>query len=228
MGLAVAPLQDSAKKRLIAYHEIGHALLSTLVPHADKLDKVTLLPRSGGVGGFARTMPDEEILDSGLISKAYLRARLVVVMGGRAAEMVVFGPSEITQGASGDLQMATRISREMVTRYGFSPLGQVALEGDGHEVFLGRDLIHTRPSYAESTGRQIDLQVRQLSQQALDQALALLRPRRALMDELVDRLIEQETLGGDDFRAIVDGFEASGACPAEAGSQAALPVAGLA
>jgi cell division protease FtsH len=114
----------------------------------------------------------------------------------------------------------------MVTRYGFSPLGQVALEGDGHEVFLGRDLIHTRPSYAESTGRQIDLQVRQLSQQALDQALALLRPRRALMDELVDRLIEQETLGGDDFRAIVDSFEASGACPAEAGSQAALPVAG--
>jgi cell division protease FtsH len=228
MGLAVAPLQDSAKKRLIAYHEIGHALLSSLVPHADKLDKVTLLPRSGGVGGFARTMPDEEILDSGLISKAYLRARLVVVMGGRAAELVVFGPSEITQGASGDLQMATRISREMVTRYGFSPLGQVALEGDGHEVFLGRDLIHTRPSYAESTGRQIDLQVRQLSQQALDQALALLRPRRALMDELVDRLIEQETLGGDDFRAIVDGFEASRACPAEAGSQAALPVAGLA
>ncbi|MGB5239511.1 MAG: ATP-dependent zinc metalloprotease FtsH [Prochlorococcaceae cyanobacterium] len=226
MGLAVAPLQDSAKKRLIAYHEIGHALLSTLVPHADKLDKVTLLPRSGGVGGFARTMPDEEILDSGLISKAYLRARLVVVMGGRAAELVVFGPSEITQGASGDLQMATRISREMVTRYGFSSLGQVALEGDGHEVFLGRDLIHTRPSYAESTGRQIDLQVRQLSQQALDQALALLRPRRALMDELVDRLIEQETLGGDDFRAIVDSFEASGACPAEAGSQAALPVAG--
>jgi cell division protease FtsH len=226
MGLAVAPLQDSAKKRLIAYHEIGHALLSTLVPHADKLDKVTLLPRSGGVGGFARTMPDEEILDSGLISKAYLQARLVVVMGGRAAELVVFGPSEITQGASGDLQMATRISREMVTRYGFSPLGQVALEGDGHEVFLGRDLLHTRPSYAESTGRQIDHQVRQLSQHALEQALDLLRPRRALMDQLVDRLIEQETLGGEEFRVIVDRFEATGALPAGSGAQAAVPVAG--
>ncbi|MCX5932832.1 MAG: ATP-dependent zinc metalloprotease FtsH [Cyanobacteria bacterium] len=226
MGLAVAPLQDSAKKRLIAYHEIGHALLSSLVPHADKLDKVTLLPRSGGVGGFARTMPDEEILDSGLISKAYLQARLVVVMGGRAAEQVVFGPSEITQGASGDLQMATRISREMVTRYGFSPLGQVALEGDGHEVFLGRDLLHTRPSYAETTGRKIDLQVRQLSQQALDQALTLLRPRRVLMDELVERLIEQETLGGEEFRVIVDRFEASGALPAGSASSEALPVAG--
>ncbi|MCT0249703.1 ATP-dependent zinc metalloprotease FtsH [Synechococcus sp. CS-205] len=227
MGLAVAPLQDSAKKRLIAYHEVGHALLSCLVPHADRLDKVTLLPRSGGVGGFARTMPDEEILDSGLISKSYLQARLVVVMGGRAAELVVFGPSEITQGASGDLQMATRISREMVTRYGFSTLGPVSLEGDGGEVFLGRDLIHTRPSYAESTGRQIDLQVRQLAEQALEQALALLRPRRVLMDELVDQLIEQETLGGDAFRAIVDRFESTGALRVESGSAtAALPVAG--
>lgn len=81
MGLTAAPLQDSAKKRLIAYHEIGHALITTLLPAADRLDKVTLLPRAGGVGGFARTMPDEEVLDSGLISKAYLQARLVVAMG---------------------------------------------------------------------------------------------------------------------------------------------------
>ncbi|MCP9827025.1 ATP-dependent zinc metalloprotease FtsH [Synechococcus sp. L2F] len=209
MGLAVAPLLDSAKKRLIAYHEVGHALLTTLIPHADRLDKVTLLPRAGGVGGFARTMPDEDIIDSGLISRAYLQARLVVVMGGRAAELVVFGPSEITQGASGDLQMATRICREMVTRYGFSPLGPVALEGDAAEVFLGRDLIHTRPSYAETTGRRIDAQVRALSQEALDRAVAELEPRRDLLDDLVELLIKRETLSGDDFRAIVDRYEAN-------------------
>jgi cell division protease FtsH len=218
MGLAVAPLLDSAKKRLIAYHEVGHALLTTLIPHADRLDKVTLLPRAGGVGGFARTMPDEDIIDSGLISRAYLQARLVVVMGGRAAELVVFGPSEITQGASGDLQMATRICREMVTRYGFSPLGPVALEGDAAEVFLGRDLIHTRPSYAETTGRRIDAQVRALSQEALDRAVAELEPRRDLLDDLVELLIERETLSGDEFRAIVDSYEAT----LTAGSQRAL------
>jgi cell division protease FtsH len=126
MGLSAAPLQDSAKKRLIAYHEIGHALLTTLLPNADQLDKVTLLPRAGGVGGFARTMPDEDVLDSGLISKAYLRARLVVAMGGRAAELVVFGPSEVTQGAAGDLETVTRIAREMVTRYGFSTIGPLS------------------------------------------------------------------------------------------------------
>jgi len=202
MGLTAAPLQDSAKKRLIAYHEIGHALVAALTPHADRVDKVTLLPRSGGVGGFTRFWPDEERLDSGLISRATLQARLVVALGGRAAETVVFGLSEVTQGASGDLQMVSQLAREMVTRFGFSSLGPVALEGAGHEVFLGRDLIQTRPAYAERTGREIDLQVRQLTQASLDQAIALLRCRREVMDRLVEALIDEETLHTDRFLAL--------------------------
>ena len=234
MGLSVAPLQDSAKKRLIAYHEVGHALLTTLVPHADRLDKVTLLPRAGGVGGFARTMPDEEVLDSGLISRAYLLARMVVAMGGRAAELVVFGANEVTQGASGDLELVARIGREMVTRYGFSTLGPLALEGDGPEVFLGRDWLRSQPHYSEDTGRRIDDQVRQLARHALDQAVALLQPRRALMDDLVERLIVEETLDGDLFRSLVEAdgqagragitagpVSSAGQPPAEADVQAA-------
>jgi cell division protease FtsH len=208
MGLTAAPLQDSAKKRLIAYHEVGHALLTTLLPNADKLDKVTLLPRAGGVGGFARTMPDEDILDSGLISKAYLRSRLVVVLGGRAAEIVVFGPSEVTQGAAGDLQMVSRICREMVTRYGFSSLGPVALEADSGQVFLGRDWMRSESPYSSRTGSQIDSKVRDLAVQALDQALVVLRPRRQLMDLLVERLIAEETINGESFRAAVAAWEA--------------------
>ncbi len=207
MGLTAAPLQDSAKKRLIAYHEVGHALLTTLVPHADRLDKVTLLPRAGGVGGFARTMPDEDILDSGLISRAYLLARLVVLLGGRAAEMVVFGPSEVTQGASGDLQMVSRICREMVTRYGFSELGPVALEGEDAEVFLGRDWVRSQAHYSLATGNRIDRQVRDLACWALDRAIAILSPRRSLMDELVERLIEEETIEGDRFRQAVEAWQ---------------------
>jgi cell division protease FtsH len=202
MGLSASPLQDSAKKRLIAYHEIGHALVAALTPHADPVDKVTLLPRSGGVGGFTRFFPDEEVIDSGLVSKAYLRARLVMALGGRAAEMVVFGPGEITQGASGDLQMVSQLAREMVTRFGFSSLGPVALEGGDQEVFLGRDLIHTRPSYAESTGKAIDACVRQLAIQALDEAIALLEPRREVMDRLVEALITEETLSSSRFYEI--------------------------
>jgi cell division protease FtsH len=207
MGLAAAPLQDSAKKRLIAYHEVGHALLTCLVPHADRLDKVTLLPRAGGVGGFARTMPDEDILDSGLISRSYLLAKLVVAMGGRAAEIVVYGPSEVTQGAMGDLDMVTRICREMVTRYGFSNLGPIALEADGSEVFLGRDWLRSDPPYSHKTGDRIDTQVRTMAKAALDEAVALLRPRRSLMDLLVNILIEQETIEGDSFRKQVENYE---------------------
>ena len=208
MGLTAAPLQDSAKKRLIAYHEVGHALLTTLLPNADKLDKVTLLPRAGGVGGFARTMPDEDIIDSGLISKAYLHSRLVVVLGGRAAEIVVFGPSEVTQGAAGDLQMVSRICREMVTRYGFSSLGPVALESDAGQVFLGRDWIRPEaPPYSSRTGSQIDAQVRKLAAAALEQALAVLRPRRQLLDRLVEHLIAEETINGEEFRTLVAEWE---------------------
>ena len=210
MGLSAAPLQDSAKKRLIAYHEVGHALLTTLLPAADRLDKVTLLPRAGGIGGFARTMPDEEVLDSGLISKAYLQARMVVAMGGRAAELVVFGPAEITQGASGDLELVSRIAREMVTRYGFSPLGPVSLEAEGAEVFLGRDWLRSEPHYSQETGNRIDAQVQQLARLSLEKAVSLLRPRRDLLDELVALLIEQETIEGAAFAAVVERHEQGG------------------
>ncbi|MGB1416333.1 MAG: ATP-dependent zinc metalloprotease FtsH [Synechococcus sp.] len=202
MGLAAAPLQDSAQKRLIAYHEIGHALVAALLPEADRVDKVTLLPRSGGVGGFTRLWPDEEVLDSGLITKARLRARLVVALGGRAAELVVFGAQEITQGASGDLQMVSQLAREMVTRFGFSKLGPVALEGGDQDVFLGRDWLSRSPGYAQATGREIDQQVQTMAQQSLDQAVALLGERREVMDRLVDALIEEETLDGPRFLAL--------------------------
>jgi cell division protease FtsH len=207
MGLGAKPLQDSAKKRLIAYHEVGHALLTTLLPAADRLDKVTLLPRAGGVGGFARTTPDEEILDSGLVSKAYLEARLVVAMGGRAAEIVVFGDGEVTQGASSDLLMVSQIAREMVTRYGFSGLGPVALEQEGNEVFLGRDWMRPDHSYSNRTAKQIDAMVQQIARKSLNHAIELLTPRRALMDELVEALIEQETLDEASFNKIVKSHE---------------------
>ena len=202
LGLSTRPLQDSAKKRLIAYHEIGHALVATLLPAANRVDKVTILPR-GGAGGYTRFMPDEEQLDSGLITRSTCLADLVVALGGRAAEQVVFGPMEVTQGASGDLQMVAQLAREMVTRFGFSSLGPLALEGPGSEVFLGRDWFSQRPGYAESTGQAIDSQIRFLAKSALQQAISLLEPRRDLMDQLVDALIDEETLSGERFRSLV-------------------------
>jgi cell division protease FtsH len=130
-----------------------------------------------------------------------------VAMGGRAAELVVFGPSEVTQGAAGDLEMVSRIGREMVTRYGFSSLGPVSLEGEGHEVFLGRDWLRSDPHYSQETGNRIDAQVQRLARASLDQAVALLTPRRALMDELVELLIQRETIDGAEFTALVERHE---------------------
>ena len=203
MGLSNRPLQDSAKKRLIAYHEVGHALVATLLPAANDVDKVTLLPR-GGAGGYTRFMPDEEQLDSGLVTRSFCLANLVVALGGRAAEQVVFGPLEVTQGASGDLQMVAQLSREMVTRFGFSSLGPMALEGAGSEVFLGRDWFSQRPGYAETTGQAIDAQIRTLAKNALAHAVTLLETRRELMDQLVEALIEEETLSGERFRSLAE------------------------
>lgn len=126
----------------------------------------------------------------------------MVALGGRAAELVVFGAQEITQGASGDLQMVSQLAREMVTRFGFSKLGPVALEGGDQDVFLGRDWLSRSPGYAQATGREIDQQVQTMAQQSLDQAVALLGERREVMDRLVDALIEEETLDGPRFLAL--------------------------
>ncbi len=204
MGLASPALQDDSKKRLIAYHEIGHALVAAHMPHADKVDKVSILPRTGGIGGFTRFWPDEEAIDSGLFSKNYLFARLVVALGGRAAELIVFGPNEITQGASSDLQNVSSIAREMVTKFGFSPLGPIALETGNKQVFLGKNLIQTKPTYAESTGKVIDEQVRTLANTAMLKAVGILESQREVMDKLVDVLIVEETLNAEQFRRLAE------------------------
>ncbi len=202
MGMSMNPLLDSKKKRLLAYHEIGHALLATLLEHADPLSKVTIIPRSGGVGGFAQQVPDEDVLDSGLISRVWLLDKITVALGGRAAEEEVFGDDEVTSGAASDLAMVTRIARQMVTQYGMSALGQVALEQPNGEVFLGGNE-WGRSEYSEEIAAQIDREVRAIATQAYEKARQILREQRVPMDRLVDLLLERETLDGDEFRQVV-------------------------
>lgn len=203
IGLTLTPLLDSKKKRLIAYHEVGHALLMTLLKHADLLDKVTIIPRSGGVGGFAKPVPNEDVIDSGLYTRAWFRDRLIVTMGGRAAEELIFGDDEVTAGASGDIQSLTGLARRMVTRYGMSALGPVALEAEGGEVFLGRDWMSPRAEYSEEMAIRIDHQIRMIAKEALAEARQLLGEHRDLIEALVEDLLEHETIDGEEFRAIV-------------------------
>ncbi|MDF5706858.1 MAG: ATP-dependent zinc metalloprotease FtsH2 [Nostoc sp. S4] len=197
-GMEGTPLVDSKSKRLIAYHEIGHALIGTLLKDHDPVQKVTLIPR-GQAQGLTWFTPDEE---QGLISRSQLKARITGALGGRAAEEVIFGAAEVTTGAGGDLQQLSGMARQMVTRFGMSDLGPLSLESQQGEVFLGRDWM-TRSDYSEAIASRIDAQVRAIVEDCYENAKKIIRDHRTVTDRLVDLLIEKETIDGEEFRQIV-------------------------
>jgi cell division protease FtsH len=197
-GMEGTPLVDGKSKRLIAYHEVGHAIVATLIPAHDPLQKVTLIPR-GQAAGLTWFTPSE---DQSLISRTQLRARISGALGGRAAEEIVFGDSEVTTGAGGDLQQVTSMARQMVTRFGMSKLGPLSLESQSGEVFLGGNW-GARSEYSDEVAAQIDQEVRVIVNKCHEEALQLMRDNRTVIDRLVDILIEKETIDGDEFRQIV-------------------------
>jgi len=200
-GMEGKPLTDGRSKRLIAYHEIGHALVGTLVRQHDPVQKVTLIPR-GQAQGLTWFAPDEE---QSLVSKAQLRARIMGALGGRAAEDVVFGHAEVTTGAGGDIQQVASMARQMVTRFGMSDLGPLSLEAGNQEVFLGRDLM-TRSDVSDAIANRIDGAVRSIVQDCYADTVALVSSQRDCMDRLVELLIEKESLDGDELRQIVSEY----------------------
>ena len=206
IGLTLNPLLDSKKKRLIAYHEVGHALLMTLLEHSDPLNKVTIIPRSGGVGGFAQQSFNEDMVDSGLYTRAWILDRITITLGGRAAEKEIFGDAEVTAGASNDLRVVSNLAREMVTRYGMSDLGPLALESQNDQVFLGRGDANNHNEYSEEVATKIDQQVRAIALQCYEKARRMIRENRALVDHLADRLLYEETIEGEEFRKIVSQY----------------------
>jgi cell division protease FtsH len=205
IGMMMNPLLDSKKKRLIAYHEVGHALLMTLLEHADPLNKVTIIPRSGGIGGFAQPTFDEDMVDSGLYSRGWLIDQITMALGGRAAEEEVFGRDEVTQGASSDLVAVADRARRMVTQFGMSELGPIALEKPESQPFLGGEWGEPR-EYSEEVAVKIDLAVREIALECYEKARRLIRENRELIDRLVDLLLETETIEGDRFRKIVSEY----------------------
>ncbi|MCC5628545.1 ATP-dependent zinc metalloprotease FtsH [Nostoc sphaeroides CHAB 2801] len=197
-GMEGTALVDSKSKRLIAYHEVGHALVGTFLEGHDPVQKVTLIPR-GQALGLTWFTPNEE---QGLISRSQLKARITATLGGRAAEEIVFGKPEVTTGAGNDLQQVTGMARQMVTRFGMSELGPLSLENQSGEVFLGRDWMN-KSDYSEEIAAKIDSQVREIVNNSYIRAIELLQENRIVLERLVDLLIEQETIEGDAFRKIV-------------------------
>ncbi|MEM6838805.1 MAG: ATP-dependent zinc metalloprotease FtsH2 [Cyanobacteria bacterium P01_C01_bin.120] len=200
-GMEGTPLVDSKSKRLIAYHEVGHAIIGTLVKDHDPVQKVTLIPR-GQAQGLTWFTPSE---DQTLISRSQILARIKGTLGGRAAEDVIFGDAEVTTGAGNDLQQVAGMARQMVTRFGMSDLGPLSLESSQGEVFLGRDWMN-RSEYSENIAAGIDVQVRKIVETCYDDTKRLIEENRAVIDRVVDLLIEKESIDGDEFRQIVSEY----------------------
>ena len=198
-GMEGAALVDSKNKRLIAYHEVGHALVGTLIKDHDPVQKVTLI-RRGQALGLTWFTPNEE---QGLISRSQILARIMAALGGRAAEEIVFGKAEVTTGAGNDLEQVTNMARQMVTRFGMSDLGPLSLETQQGEVFLGRDW-GNKSEYSEEISSRIDSQVRGIISSCYIKAKGILQENRIILERLVDLLAEQETIDGDLFRKIVE------------------------
>ncbi len=180
------------EKEITAYHESGHAMLGHLLPNCDPVHKVSIVSR-GMALGVTWFLPQE---DKHLYSRSKFKDELVSLLGGYAAEELVFG--EMTTGASNDLERATNIARKMVTEYGMSDLGPVIFGEKNHEVFIGRDLGHVK-NYSEEIAKEIDTYIKKFIEEAHERAKDILGKHRKLLDKIAKNLIDKETLTGEEF-----------------------------
>ena len=194
-GIAGSAMEDTKNKKLIAYHEVGHAIVGSLLENHDEVEKVTLIPR-GGAKGLTWFAPEE---DATLVSRSQLLARIIVTLGGRVAEQVVFGDQEITTGASNDLQQVTSVARQMVTRYEMSSIGPIALEDNNNEqMFLGGD--------NEAITDRIDNEVCKIVNHCEKVATKIVLDNRVVIDLIVEKLLDSETITGEEFRELVQQY----------------------
>jgi cell division protease FtsH len=188
------------EKRLTAYHEAGHAIVGRLVPEHDPVYKVSIIPR-GRALGVTMFLPEN---DRHSMNKIEINSKLCSTYGGRIAEELIFGNDKITNGATSDIDYATRLARTAVTRWGLSNLGPVRFDEQEEEVFLGRSVTHTRGT-SEETARQIDLEVRRLLDEAYESAKRLLNENLDKLHAMADALLEYETIDAEQIDAIMQG-----------------------
>ncbi|MGC8915517.1 MAG: ATP-dependent zinc metalloprotease FtsH [Thermoanaerobaculum sp.] len=186
------------EKRIVAYHEGGHALVAALLPNADPLHKVTIIPR-GMALGLTQQLPEE---DRYLLPKSYLEDELTVLLGGRIAEEVVFGPEKVTTGAGNDLERATELARKMVCEWGMSKLGPLTFGKREEAIFLGKEFARHQ-DYSESTAVAIDSEIKRLVEEAYARATDLVEKHRPVLDRIAEALLEREVLEGEEVYQMV-------------------------
>ena len=191
-------VRSDKEKKLVAYHEGGHAVVSRYLKTQDPVHEISIIPR-GMAGGYTMYRPTE---DKSFISKTEMLENIVSLLGGRASEEIVLG--DISTGASNDIERATQIAKSMVTKYGMSDrIGTITLGSDNDEVFIGRDWGHEK-SYSEETAGIIDEEVKKIIDNAYKEAKDILREHRDKLDRVAEILVEKEKISGDEFDAIFE------------------------
>lgn len=187
------------EKRIIAFHESGHALVAKLLPNTEPVHKISIIPR-GMALGYTIQLPTE---DKYLITKSEIIAKLTVLLGGRAAEKVIF--NEITSGAENDLKVATGMIQNMICIYGMSDkLGNVSLRKREEEIFLGRDIFAQEKMYSEKTAQQIDEETKKIIDEAFIKATELIKNNKEKLNRLAEKLVEKEILEGDELAKLLN------------------------
>lgn len=185
------------EKRITAYHETGHAILFHLLPDVGPVYTVSIIPTGTGAAGYTMPLPEKDEMFN---TRGRMKQEIIVGLGGRAAEEIIF--DDITTGASQDIKVATKTARAMVTRYGFSEsIGMVNYDNDDDEVFIGRDLAHTR-SYSENVANRIDDEVRAIIDECYKEAKRILTDNREIMDRCADLLMEKERISREEFESL--------------------------
>ena len=194
-------LLNPKEREIVAYHEMGHALTALSLPGVDPVHKVSIIPRGVGALGYTIQRPIE---DRFLMTKEELENKMAVLLGGRAAELIVF--DHLSTGAADDLRRVTDIARSMVTRYGMSEkLGSIAYDREPGNFLAGTDRaypVHER-EYAEKTAAAVDHEVRAIVDRVFQRAQGILKARRAILDRAAHKLLEKETLEQADIEALV-------------------------
>ncbi|MBQ7221765.1 MAG: ATP-dependent zinc metalloprotease FtsH [Synergistaceae bacterium] len=187
------------EKRVIAYHETGHAIVAKVLPGSDPVHKISIIPRGHAALGYTLQVPEE---DRFLMSKSELMNRISVLLSGRVSEEIVF--NDVTSGAANDLERATQIARQMVTQLGMSDtIGLIKLGNKREEIFLGRDISEDR-NYSEEVAYKIDQEVKAIIDSCYQRAKAILTERRSLMDKIAGVLLEREVLDAEDFARLME------------------------
>jgi cell division protease FtsH len=201
-GLEKKRVMSDKERRIVAYHESGHAIVATVLPGLDPVHKISIVQRGFGALGYTMQLPLE---DRYLMTRSDLLSQLSVLLGGRSAEEIAF--SEISTGAQNDLMRATDIARAMVTEFGMSEaLGVVSYDGHRQPTFLDSPFGQERGNYAEATALQIDTEIKRIITEAHGKARQILRDHRDVLDRLSERLLEKEVIEADELKAIMGSY----------------------